>query len=172
MRSFKVDLFSKNYFRKFIGFTALVLINALFISKPTDAWSTLTALGLNSLMVYLILEFSSFAGDAYVSLDFRTDKEKKEDNINRKHEALEGAIENLIFQASLGEISKNTLQNRLDSLQEIKVFLDTNYSNNLLEAPKQQEDNSFLEMPSKAQPEVIEDEIDISILNQPYERTR
>ncbi len=171
MRNFKTDLFSKNYFRKLIGFAGIVLVNLLFISKPETAFGTLSVLALNSLMVYLVLEFSSFAGDAYISIDFRTDKEKKEDAINRKYEAFDGAIENLIIETAMGNISKLQLDSRLAALSEVKLFLNKEFPL-ALEAPKT-EDNSFLEFPKSQSnewnPSAKEEqfEVDISFIDKP-----
>lgn len=149
MRNFKVDLFSRNYFRKLLGFIGIFLVNWLFIGVPETSIGFLGTLFLNAGLLYLVLEFSSFAGDAYITLDFRTEKEKEEDSKKRKYDAIDGAIESIIMETAIGNLSKAKANERLEALSEIKFHLDTMYQPALPPPAEHKEDNSFLEMPKK-----------------------
>ena len=90
------------------------------------------------------MEFASYGSQEYVSIDFRSDMEKEQDELKRKQDLLSGAVNNLIMETSMGNISNKQLTERLDNLELIGNYLS---KGNLLNAGNQHIESNFLEIP-------------------------
>lgn len=78
---------------------------------------------------------------------------------------IEAGMNNLIMKVVHGEINQAKLKDSLQSLEEIKIFIDSQAKNRLLAAPKEEDDDdSFLNMPTKKE-ELTEEQV-FQILNQ------
>jgi len=120
------NLATNKFFRKFIGFLIVAIANYYVIESVDTNLKVLMFLFANAFGVYFIMEYSSFGTDEWVSLDFRDDNQKIEDEYNRKRNLLEAAKENLILQVATGELSKRSAEERLDALimLEHKMYVE------------------------------------------------
>ena len=138
------NLFSGIYGRKLLGFLAVLAIDYVIYPAFDSDFKMFLFLLLNGFFFYYIMEFASYGSQEYVSIDFRSDMEKEEDELKRKQELLSGAVNNLIMETSMGNISNKQLTERLDNLELIGNYLS---KGNLLNSGNQHIEANFLEIP-------------------------
>ena len=128
MKSFNIA--TGQFLRRFIGFIGLIILDVFIFQYFDTDFKLFLFLLLNSFLFYFIIDFSSFGSMEYISIDFRSKEKIEQDNHDNRLKLIEGSMNNLIMEATLGNISKNTLKERLEMLEEIKL---TFTSNNLLQ---------------------------------------
>ena len=122
MKSF--NLATNKFFRKAIGFLLLGIGNWFIIDKINTNLEVLMYLFANTFSLYFIMEYSSYGNDEWVTIDFRDEQEKVDDEHNRKTKLLSAAKENLIMQAATGELRMQEVQSRLETLQMLELKLN------------------------------------------------
>ena len=138
------NLFSGIYGRKLLGFLVTLVIDFIIYPAFDSDFKMFLFLLLNGFFFYYVMEFASYGSEQYVSIDFRSEKEKEEDDIKRKQDLLSGAVENLILETSMGNISNKQLTERLDNLEIISNYLS---KGNLLNSGNSHMESNFLEIP-------------------------
>lgn len=134
MKSF--NLATNIFFRKLIGFILIGLGIYFTIDKINTNLEVLMFLFGITFGSYFVLEYASYGSNEYVTIDFRSEEEKVEQEATRKYRLLEAAKENLILEVAQGNISRSQLENRLESL----LFLEKQFESNKLLASPLQED--------------------------------
>lgn len=134
MRSF--NLATNIFFRKFIGFIGIVVGIYFTIDHVNTNLETLIFLFAVTFSSYFVLEYASYGSQEYVTIDFRSEEEKQEQEATRKYKLLQAAKENLILEAAQGSISRTEIERRLDGI----LFLEKQFdSNKLLASPQAQD---------------------------------
>lgn len=124
MKNFNIA--TGQFLRKFIGFIGMIILDFYIFQYFNSDFKLFLFLLLNSFMVYFIIDFSSFGSMDYVSIDFRSKEQIEQDNHDNRLKLIEGSMNNLIVEATMGNISRNTLKERLEMLEEIKLNLSPN----------------------------------------------
>jgi hypothetical protein len=70
------------------------------------------------------MEYSSFGTDEWVTIDFRSESEKIEQEHLRRVKLINAAKENLILQVATGELKFHELEHRLEALQMLELKLN------------------------------------------------
>lgn len=122
MKSF--NLATNKFFRKAIGFILLTVGNWYIIDKIDTNLEVLMYLFANAFGLYFVMEYSSYGNDEWVTIDFRDEQEKIDDEHNRKSKLLSAAKENLIMQVATGELRLHEAENRLEALQMLELKLN------------------------------------------------
>lgn len=122
MKSF--NLATNKFFRKAVGFILLAIANWYIIDKINTNLEVLMYLFANAFSLYFIMEYSSYGTDKYITLDFRSEEEKINDEHNRKFKLINAAKENLIMQVVTGELRLEQIENRLEALNILEVKLN------------------------------------------------
>jgi len=134
MKSF--NLATNIFFRKLIGFILIGIGIYFTIDKVNTNLEVLMFLFAITFSSYFVLEYASYGSNEYVTIDFRSEEEKVEQEATRRYRLLEAAKENLILEVAQGNISRSQLENRLESL----LFLEKQFESNKLLASPIQED--------------------------------
>lgn len=134
MKNFNIASFK--YMRKLIGFISILVIDYYIFDKFNTDFKVLLFLLLNAAFFYFIMEFASFGGDNYFTLDFRSEYEKEIDEQKQRQDLIKDAVNNLLIEASMGGISENEVDRRLKIIEKISVYTE---SQPLLVEPKNNE---------------------------------
>jgi hypothetical protein len=129
------NLASNKFFRKLIGFIILGIIVYFSIDYIESNLEVLIFLFGITFGIYFILEYAAHGNDEWVSIDFRSEQEKEDDEVNRKFKLLEAAKENLILEVASGNLNRREAEERLEGL----LFLEQKMNTKLLTSPKQEE---------------------------------
>ena len=122
MKSF--NLATEKFFRNAIGFLLLAVGNWFIIDKINTNLEVLMYLFANTFSLYFIMEYSSFGTDEWVTIDFRSEAEKVEQEQSRKIKLINAAKENLIMEAATGNIKMKDLKERIEILNILELKLN------------------------------------------------
>jgi hypothetical protein len=136
------NLFSGVYARKLIGFLLVLGLDFIIFDSFNTDFKMFLFLLLNGFLFYYVMEFSSYGSNEYISIDFRTEQEQERDIIKNRKKLIEGSINNLLVEASMGNISDSEVDRRLKTIEKIYSHLNT------LELPSGE--HNFLELPKNA----------------------
>lgn len=118
------NLASSKFFRKAIGFLLIGLASYFSIGYVNTNFEVFIFLIALTFSMYLVLEYSTYGTDEYISVDFRNEEEKHLDEIQRQKDLVKGAVNHLLMEASMGNISKRSLEERLELIEVIKIKID------------------------------------------------
>lgn len=133
------NLATNRFFRKFVGFLTIGITVYLTIDKINTNLEVLLFLFGIVFSAYFVLEYSSYGSEDWVTIDFRTQEEQERDIVRNRKKLVEGSINNLLVEASLGNISESEVDRRLKTIEKIYTHMNT------LELPPGEQ--TFLELP-------------------------